>query len=232
MKQRKHHQPRLLQRFARRFFRKVEKEAGPISPPSPTIIRKIPQKFKDVPVSLRDTAHLKSKQYRDRKTDMDWTYVHPDIKRFAQRFQKECEALGIPIWIFEVHRTPERQRHLKYVMRTSKADPWSSPHQYGLAVDLIHSVKLWDMTDLQWEYLNVLARELARKMNLKLTYGIDWGRTDTRLGWDKPHIQLKNWKDWRSSIRNDHIDPDLSKADRAKAPQYITKLKKYYFDNV
>lgn len=87
--------------------------------------------------------------------------------------------------VFETFRSPERQA-LMVKNKTSKAGPWSSAHQYGLAADFVpvatrenNSV---DNHDWSWDTAHDWAFlwEEARRFELR-----------TPIMWDKPHVQHK-----------------------------------------
>lgn len=80
---------------------------------------------------------------------------------------------------FEGYRHPMRQHYLRADTKSTKAGPWESAHQYGLAVDFAISVNdkktpepgslIWDEA-APWELL----RELAAVHELEVP--IDWDR--------------------------------------------------------
>lgn len=89
--------------------------------------------------------------------------------------------------VFETFRSPARQIRLKRE-GTSKAGPWQSAHQFGLAVDFVPflnqaeaealGVKVgwyWPgATDPCWDFLNKRAN----------TFGVS-----TPISWDRPHVE-------------------------------------------
>lgn len=193
---------RLIQRFLRKFFAGVYRDKGAIPEKrAPQIIR-IPRKYTDVAKSLVDKEWLQTATYKRHMGDVDWAKTHPDIKAFAIRFIKECETRGIPMQVFELYRSHERQENLKAQGR-SNAGAGKSPHQYGCAVDIISSRHGWNYTDRQWELIGVIGREVARKMNLKIVWGGDWDGDgdiyDNRL-FDAAHWELKDWRDYRAEL--------------------------------
>ena len=87
---------------------------------------------------------------------------------------------------FEGFRNPERQNYLLTVSKTTKAGPWESAHQYGLAVDFACRVIndngslgewCWPV-EAPWDEL----RRLARSVGL-----------DIPISWDKGHVQSPIW---------------------------------------
>lgn len=194
----KFHPARVLQRLIRRLQNQGRRANRPViyrtETDLPSSVR-LPVGAQATIKGMVDLKHLRGKTYQTRKGKQDWHNCHPDIKRFALAMQRECEKRGIPVWIFEVYRTPERQREL-FNKGTTKAGPGSSPHQYGCAVDIISSAKLWDWTETEWQLLGVIGKEVARKCNIKLDWGGDWG-------WDKPHWQLSHWKQVKLAIEDE-----------------------------
>lgn len=134
----------------------------------------------------------------------------------ALLLQERLERDGLPMRLFEARRTFTRQRDLYAVGRqrdskgvwrvvgatSTKALPGQSAHNWGFAVDFVldplHSwwgsqrpSGPWDtgsptrpLPGLAWEKYGRLVRECG------LVWGGDWG-------WDKPHAELKEWRNLR-----------------------------------
>ena len=108
------------------------------------------------------------------------------ITRNGETFQCSFEP-------FEGLRLPDRQDYLRTVMKTTKAGPWQSAHQYGLAVDFAvvsylrrgKTIWSWD-DDAPWGDL----RDLAR------TYALD-----IPISWDKGHVQHPMFDEMRIALR-------------------------------
>lgn len=82
---------------------------------------------------------------------------------------------------FEGYRTPQRQRHLLTVEKTTKADAWQSAHNYGLAVDYVPWVDgkwSWDENH-DWNGLDTIATQLGLLRPIR---------------WDRPHIEHPIWR--------------------------------------
>lgn len=111
--------------------------------------------------------------------------LHPVVRKAVQHVSEQLKKEQISFRVFETFRSPERQRNLYAQGRTApgdivtKARPWSSYHQYGLAVDFVLFIDgKWSWrTDgqfrLAWERLH----EIAREQNLE------------PLSWELPHLQ-------------------------------------------
>ncbi len=92
----------------------------------------------------------------------------------------------MPFRLFEGFRSPQRQQHLYSQGRTrpgsivSRARPWQSFHQYGVAGDFVLYERgrwSWDTTGERgewWDRLHVLGREVGLKP----------------LSFEKPHLQI------------------------------------------
>ena len=88
---------------------------------------------------------------------------------------------------FEGFRSIDRQRHL-LSEGTTKAGPWESAHQYGLAVDFDHparTIREWYWPAAEHDDWKVLS-ELAAQHGLL-----------TPITWDKPHVQHPYWQQIR-----------------------------------
>lgn len=84
---------------------------------------------------------------------------------------------------FEGFRHPERQLNL-LAKGTTKAAPWKSPHQYGLAIDLVPYVDgspTWALAKLGPEDMIVLDATVRRRGLLR------------PITWDPFHIEHPLW---------------------------------------
>lgn len=114
--------------------------------------------------------------------DYDITNLHPLMRspvfdmihelRFATGRPAHLPDFGI----FEGYRSPERQAYL-LKRGDSKAGPWQSAHQYGLAVDIVPIV------DGQWSW-NVGADIWTHIASIAVRHGLV-----VPIGWDKAHVQ-------------------------------------------
>lgn len=82
--------------------------------------------------------------------------------------------------LFETWRSPERQQHV-YDQGKSKALPYHSAHQHGLAGDYVAWVKgepSWDPKH-DWMFLKLQALKLG---------------LDVPIKWDLGHVEVPNWR--------------------------------------
>jgi len=119
--------------------------------------------------------------------DVDLVRVHPAVRQKFQSVLADLKALGHQFEIFEAYRTPQRQAYLYAQGRTrpgpivTKAGPWQSYHQYGLAADFVLKIGgqwSWDTSGslkAAWQALHAVADK----------YGLE------PLSWELPHLQLK-----------------------------------------
>lgn len=166
--------------------------------------------FSEALNGLRDEAFIASPKYGEQQwrarthfelggMKADGSYIqpllaHPDVLLFKDKMVKAGRKLGIPLFASEVIRTKERQTML-YVQGVSKT-PDASSHLYGLAVDIIHGLKGWDLTPKQWLLLHHIGNDICLRYGLYMTWGGSW-RPDpvTGVGWDPAHWELAYWKD-------------------------------------
>ena len=77
-----------------------------------------------------------------------------------------------------------------------------SPHNKGCAVDIVHSVKGWGLTDRQWLVVGHVGKEVAAAKGFKLEWGGDWrNKPSDIIGWDPAHWQVTDWRDVRINPR-------------------------------
>mgnify|MGYP000906801301 CR=1 FL=1 len=108
-----------------------------------------------------------------------------------------CHAAGLPpLFIYEAHRTPERQAELYAQGRTKKgvkvtnAGPWQSMHQYRLAIDFVPlkaHAKAPGMYEADWDNAKIYAQAQA----IAKAHGL------RALSWETPHLEDANFRDWR-----------------------------------
>lgn len=132
--------------------------------------------------------------------------LHPKMRSIAEEIHQhlirlhEAGSLEFRFEIFETLRLPDRQADA-FARKTSKAGPWQSAHQVGLAIDFV-------------PYLSAAqARKYTPKGGSPLP-GWYWPRADhgdwdaltelaqqydlTTISWDRPHLEHPLFKKIRS----------------------------------
>jgi hypothetical protein len=122
--------------------------------------------------------------------------LKPAFRKKVIAWSRECEAAGLNLYIYEGHRSPERQAELYAIGRTKKgrkvtnAGPWQSMHQYGLAIDFVPlkaHPKAAGMYEADWDDEKAYSRAqaIAEKHGLR------------HLSWETPHLEDADFRDWK-----------------------------------
>jgi len=113
--------------------------------------------------------------------------LHPIMRGPITRLTEAAMAFTFPInggmgqfQPFEGYRTAERQHYLLTVEKTTKAGPWQSAHQYGLAVD--YAIRIREENSFRWSWIegdhwDQLA-DLASAVQLRIP-----------IRWDRGHVE-------------------------------------------
>lgn len=153
----------------------------------------------DVPIPATFDAALRGMMYREfvksRKwQEQQWRAVtdgaHPAILEFARLLIDRMAALGVPMFVAECIRTNKRQDEL-FALGHSRAKAGQSAHNYGCAVDIVHSTLSWNLSRKQWQLIGHVGQELAKQKGLAV-HSLVWGG-----GWkfyDPAHWELKTWR--------------------------------------
>lgn len=126
--------------------------------------------------------------------------LRPETLAKARAWLADCEAAGLLIYIYEGHRTCQRQAELYAQGRTTKgpkvtkAGAGQSMHQYKLAFDFVPLIpsKAAGMFQAAWdtkseEKLYNQAHALAARHGLR------------RLSWEMPHLEDASFADWKAA---------------------------------
>jgi peptidoglycan L-alanyl-D-glutamate endopeptidase CwlK len=112
--------------------------------------------------------------------------LHPVFRRKSGELLEALAREGIPFRLFEGFRSPERQQYLYAQGRTrpgpvvTRARPWTSYHQYGLAGDFV----LFENGKWSWDSAGANARAWRRLEEIGRQLGLE------PLSFEKPHLQL------------------------------------------
>lgn len=146
--------------------------------------------------AMQDRVYLNSPQHKAQHLRPIAEGCHPAILTFGVGMVRAMGRMGVPMFVSEYVRSPERQDDL-YALGNSRARAGSSPHQYGMALDLIHAVKGWNLSRDQWELIGDVGQDLARKLSLPITskaWGGEW------KFYDPAHWQIDDWKNHKGQF--------------------------------
>lgn len=158
------------------------------APIKPDPVVKVPTKPVAALAALRDPVAVQSPAFRAREMKASWDMADPDILAFASAFLKELKRQDLPFFAFQFYRG-RKEQEAAFVNGTTKAHFGESPHNFGMAVDIVHFGKYWDLTNVQWSLLGVIGKEVARKKGIKITWGGDW------KFYDPAHWELSDWQE-------------------------------------
>lgn len=125
----------------------------------------------------------------------DMGLLHPvckqqffSLKRLLEQKWRAKDTLT-QFAVFETYRSPMRQMELyEQTPRVTKAGPWQSAHQYGMAVDFVplddKGQYSWDK---RWNY-DLLA-ECAEISGLHVP-----------ISWDRCHVESYHWQKVRKEL--------------------------------
>ena len=164
--------------------------AGAIEPPLFPLDTALSPSFDAALRGMADRPFLATQQYQEQQWRAVRKGANPFLLRFEETMVARMAKLGVPMFASEVIRTPERQNDL-YALGHSKARAGESPHQFGLAVDLVHSLKGWGLDEKQWQLVGHVGHETAKALGIAVEWGGDW------KFYDPAHWELDVWKTWK-----------------------------------
>lgn len=144
--------------------------------------------------SMRAPHLLSTTKYRDRVASVQRAGAHPALVEFFIKYQRAMERVQVPVFATEFVRSDLRQAELKKNGH-SRAGPGQSPHNFGLAVDIVHAERPWRLTKEEYEVVGAIGKEVARRMGLRIVWGGDWSF------FDPVHWQIEHWKSYREVMR-------------------------------
>lgn len=166
----------------------------------PDLVSRLSASHQEAARRLASPELVAGLDYREKLTRASREHVHPDLLRFFLRFSKELERRGYPMFPHEWVRDYERQTRL-HRAGVSNASAGRSPHNFGMAVDIVHSTRFWEIDKLQWAVVGAIGKECARKCGVPIVWGGDWSDP-----WDPAHWELANWRERRAQLRFMDLD--------------------------
>lgn len=143
---------------------------------------------------MKDASFCLSERYKAQQNRVPRAGAHPDIVEFERRLVARFRKLGVPLFAHCFVRSDAEQSAL-FQRGLTKARAGESPHNYGLAVDIVHGTKAWDLSHKQWEVVGHVGKEVAAQLGVKVEWGGDW------RFYDPAHWEIANWRDIGSTWR-------------------------------
>jgi hypothetical protein len=150
--------------------------------------------------TLRNAEFLLSRKYQEQQ----WRAVRAPADRriieFERLLVRRFKALGIPMFCHCMVRTVAQQRQEMAEGNSWTDDPTKGAHVLGRAIDVVHSIRGWDLTFNEWAMIGHIGKEVAKSVKwterhpeghliehvgIHVEWGGDWKR------WDPAHWELE-----------------------------------------
>ena len=191
------HLRRTIQRLIRKGLSGGQKgNSAPREAEPDDFAKRLAKTHRDAAAMLTDWPTVTKSAYKNALVKTSREKSSEIIIEFTTHFLRELQKRGYPMFPFEFYRSPERQARLKK-QGVSNAGPGSSPHQWGLAVDIVHFGRYWDLTRKEWEIIGAIGKEVARRRNIPIIWGGDF-----KSLWDPAHWEIAHWREIRTHKRN------------------------------
>ncbi len=143
--------------------------------------------------------------------------LSPPFREGIIWLEKQLEEKHIFMMRWETRRTPDRQEYL-FKKGFTNAKRNQSAHQYGLACDYILDTSKIEVARRKWKSPQTgrtrwvpfawdtdspIAKETWLRFGflvrqLGFVWGGDFGaKSDDDIGWDFPHVEMKNWRAYK-----------------------------------
>lgn len=137
-------------------------------------------------VDMQDVKFCDGQKWQEQQWRADRHNVPLDLLEFESRFINRARNMyRIPLYCHTARRSKADQ--LKLVEEGRSRDP-NGPHVHGLALDIIHSTKAWNLSKNQWALLGHIGKEVAQTLHIKLDWGGDW------RFYDPAHWEIAQWR--------------------------------------
>lgn len=151
----------------------------------------MPDTYQAFAQRLRDPATFLTPQWR--RVEFREGDGGDPIYEFVTAMRDEFRRRQVPMFAITVYRG-EADQNRAFANGNSKARFGQSPHNYKMAVDFVHFQRMWQLTRKEWEIIGLIGKEVARRKNIKITWGGDW------RFWDPAHWELADWKKRRDAL--------------------------------
>lgn len=137
---------------------------------------------------LRDRAFMMGEKYAEQQLRADREGSRPEILAFYDAFQRQLRALGVPMFAHVFVRSSAEQ-DAAFSRGVSRAQAGQSPHNFGFAVDIVHSRRGWNLSKAEWAVIGHIGQDVASRNQMRITWGGDF-----KSLYDPAHWEMRNWK--------------------------------------
>lgn len=146
----------------------------------------------DVAQRLRDKSAFITPQWR--RVEFREGDGGDPIWHFVTGMRDEFRRREIPMFAVTVYRG-EADQNRAYAGGNSRAKFGQSPHNFKMAVDFVHIYRMWDLSRKEWEIIGLMGKEVARRRNIKITWGGDF-----KSLYDPAHWELTDWRRLKAAL--------------------------------
>ncbi|MER9486828.1 M15 family metallopeptidase [Mesorhizobium sp. M0563] len=136
---------------------------------------------------------IQSQKYKDQQMRALREGAHPDILEFEKRLVTRMRKQDVPLYCHCCVRSMDDQ-NAAFVQGHSKAKAGQSAHNYGMAIDVIHSVHGWNLQRLSWALLGHIGQEISVQSGIEITWGGEW------KFYDPAHWELTSWRTLKNQL--------------------------------
>lgn len=168
----------------------------------------------DVPKRLSAPHFILSDAHIRQWDCADWQQVDLRLMRWSAVFIELARKRGIPLYVHCAMRTEAEQAKVN-AAGNSKVPYPRSAHNIGEAVDIVHGVFHWTLTEREWAMLHVLGLRALDLVNRDLKkidkLHLAWGGHFKTL-YDPAHWEIT---DYRARVKRLPLGPPVRRTPRA-----------------
>lgn len=151
----------------------------------------LPSTYRDALRGIADREFLQTPKYKEQQWRAIRASVDPQILTFERLLVRRMGNLGVPMFCAEAMRSAQRQAELK---KQGFSKLSSGPHMVGMAVDIVHSTRAWDIPEKAWALVGHVGKEIIAQEGLSIRWGGDW------KFYDPAHWERIDWQSVPSHV--------------------------------
>ncbi|MDO5631358.1 MAG: M15 family metallopeptidase [Paracoccus sp. (in: a-proteobacteria)] len=172
------------------------------------------------PARLRAPGHFLSNTYLRQLDRADWAFVDPRLQYWAALFQEYARKRGVPLYVHSALRDKATQEKA-FSEGRSKAIYGRSAHNIGEAVDIVHGVYHWNLTENEWRVIHMLGMAALDRVNAQLPKD-----RKLRLTWGGEFKSLYDPAHWEIMDYRQRLRPMPKTETIRRTPRWILRHKK------